>query len=617
MDLFEKNPELKTARARLQTIVDSARKTELDMYSHLSSIFAFIKLPEDQCRNQARIRFSQPNNISLIIEPSDSFDHQMNKPDFSAVLGKLINAPGNRWRDRLSWCGVKVKTADCPRPINAMADPKQVVLQTTDYVHLHMTGQPFQLFSIGLFIYGNVFCVGIYNHVGVRFSPNYNIWSNLDTFIRVVRCIITNMTSHQLGQNTTVTQSTAGLRDEWFTKLQTIRLSTCSDYAPDDPVYEISLGGTTGHLDGERWVMVGSPIRVSLSLFGRGTLVWRVRNKRTSELRAMKNAWHSGARSHEADIYKLIQGEHHGVAHSDLEADVMHPGSDVAIGAAALRGSGGANSADHAVLHRVFIYPVGRPLYKARSELELIRGMRAALRGHKFLCDQSILHRDISVGNIMLSSDENPAESAEGFLMDLESALCMGPRVETRTLNPVRTPTSEVLKDTKVEYSRWDVEITKYGAPMTGTLQFMATDLLLSLSESEQASKREATNMLIEHKTHHGIESLLWIFIYSLIRRLLEAGSQNMDDQWKMWMSGLTDDLNQYFGSATPDSILAQRTEFRPGLVVRNFPSFFSAPVKCLVEKLREQFELRHRNPLTHIAVLNAFDIAIAQLTQS
>lgn len=42
------------------------------------------------------------------------------------------------------------------------------------------------------------------------------------------------------------------------------------------------------------------------------------------------------------------------------------------------------------------------------------------LKGHKFLFEQNILHRDISPGNIMLHVDPNA--TVTGFLMDLDLA---------------------------------------------------------------------------------------------------------------------------------------------------------------------------------------------------
>jgi hypothetical protein len=60
---------------------------------------------------------------------------------------------------------------------------------------------------------------------------------------------------------------------------------------------------------------------------------------------------------------------------------------------------------------------------------------------HEFLCNQGILHRDISAGNIMLPAETPPEVGAEGFLMDLEFARVKRSSLDTTstiTVPPVR-----------------------------------------------------------------------------------------------------------------------------------------------------------------------------------
>ena len=60
--------------------------------------------------------------------------------------------------------------------------------------------------------------------------------------------------------------------------------------------------------------------------------------------------------------------------------------------------------------------------------------MTSLRSAHEFLCDQGILHRDISAGNIMLPAATPPEAGAEGFLMDLEFA-----RIKRSSLDTTRT----------------------------------------------------------------------------------------------------------------------------------------------------------------------------------
>ncbi|EMD33835.1 hypothetical protein CERSUDRAFT_76524 [Gelatoporia subvermispora B] len=608
---FEQDDRLKLARSELKRIAADASKQETAMYPHLSRIFKFLERLQDKFGKTARIRFCQSSNMQLIIENSDSWDYPRNKPDFSAVLVEMIKNPGNRWRDRHSWCEVKAHASARPKAYRN-DDPKSIVIQAADYARLHMSGCPFQLFSVGLLIYGDEFCVGIYDRAGVRFSPSHNIWDDFDTFIRVVRCITTNMMPEQLGQDPTVTTVTGIEHDQWLAKVQENGISI-EEYVPGEPVYEVSLGGT----DSRRWVTVGTPIWVSLSLFGRGTLVWRVLNKVTLDLGVLKNAWHSGARTPESEIYKFIEGEHPGVARFVDGADVKFPGTELIISTVSLRGRGDEDSANNAILHRVFIFPVGRSLYKARSELELLKGIRAALRGHEFLCSQYILHRDISVGNIMLLSEDSPPAGAEGFLMDLELARYSAPTVEIRTSGPVRLPTGRVLTDIQAKHSRWDADLTKRGAPMTGTLQFMAVELLQTMARDLRAAKRNRkhTKPPIEHRTHHDIESFVWVLIYSLIRRVLRVDRLNMTDEEKALMEDLQDSFTQYFGRSNPSAIVAQRWGDNPWDFVHLHDSFFTDPIRDLINTLDRQFRVKKEEPFTHAAVLSALDVAIRRLS--
>ena len=60
---------------------------------------------------------------------------------------------------------------------------------------------------------------------------------------------------------------------------------------------------------------------------------------------------------------------------------------------------------------------------------------------HEFLCDQGVLHRDISAGNIMLPAATPPEAGAEGFLMDLEFAHIKRSSLDTtRTLAVLPVP---------------------------------------------------------------------------------------------------------------------------------------------------------------------------------
>ncbi|EMD33834.1 hypothetical protein CERSUDRAFT_98379 [Gelatoporia subvermispora B] len=397
-----------------------------------------------------------------------------------------------------------------------------------------------------------------------------------------------------LDEDHTVATLTDLSRDIWFARLEANHLPV---EERDEPVYEVSLGGTTGNTDNGRWITVGTPIWISLSLFGRGSLVWRARNKATLDLRVMKIAWRSGARTPESEIYHLTEGGHPAVARFDDGANVKLPGTKPTVSTSSLRNSG----------H-------DRSLFRARSELELVKGLRAALQAHEFLCNQSILHRDISVTTIMLPSGDDPLGGAEGFLVHLEHARCVSPRIEYTMLAPVRMLTDYIVKDDLSRHSRRDMHLTKQGGPVTGTLQFMAVDLLDSLEEIVW-NQQGVVGPPMEHKVHHDIESFIWVLIYSLMRRIIVVEAPKVNDTDKPLVDDLKTRFLRYFGCSTPSSILEQRGIIKPWNFVKYHPHFFSEPIQDLINTLKRQFGFQHEEPFTHAAVLGALDVATRRLS--
>ena len=88
---------------------------------------------------------------------------------------------------------------------------------------------------------------------------------------------------------------------------------------------------------------------------------------------------------------------------------------------------------------------------------------------HAFLCDQGILHRDVSAGNIMLPAETPPEAGAEGFLMDLEFARVKRSSLDTTrtiTVLPVRTPGGGMTASTVRSHTIFGPDVMR-GAVMT------------------------------------------------------------------------------------------------------------------------------------------------------
>ncbi|KAG5996148.1 hypothetical protein E4U52_007232 [Claviceps spartinae] len=77
------------------------------------------------------------------------------------------------------------------------------------------------------------------------------------------------------------------------------------------------------------------------------------------------------------------------------------------------------------VHRRVIVRDFGKPIYKASSRKALLACLEGCIEGHKSLYDKGILHRDISINNLMINEDPgNP--SWKSFLIDLDLAINIG-----------------------------------------------------------------------------------------------------------------------------------------------------------------------------------------------
>ncbi|EMD39354.1 hypothetical protein CERSUDRAFT_122743 [Gelatoporia subvermispora B] len=252
--------------------------------------------------------------------------------------------------------------------------------------------------------------------------------------------------------------------------------STGHSIGTECPAYEVFLGGPYN----QRWITIGVPVYNSVSLLGRGTLVWNVFNVfEPHQYMTMKDTWRRARRSPEAQTSNFFPNKHP----HNLVGDI---GSDVYVH------SNGPECVDrnHVVLHRLSIEKVGRPLWEYRSELELLRAIRAVLAGHQYLCQHHILHRGISIGNVLLADTDSPELRGKGFVIDLDFALDSGPSNGGQQWGNI-----------------------EHGAAIMGTLPFMAQALLEYTVSQEHPPA---------HEPKHEIESFIWILCYAILRRLSE-----------------------------------------------------------------------------------------------
>ncbi|CAH0034940.1 unnamed protein product [Clonostachys rhizophaga] len=68
-----------------------------------------------------------------------------------------------------------------------------------------------------------------------------------------------------------------------------------------------------------------------------------------------------------------------------------------------------ANASTNRVHRRVVLRDYGRPIYKASSPKALLSALEGCVEGHGLLYRAGLLHRDISINNLMVNEDDrNP-----------------------------------------------------------------------------------------------------------------------------------------------------------------------------------------------------------------
>ncbi|KAI0641630.1 hypothetical protein C8Q79DRAFT_282695 [Trametes meyenii] len=354
------------------------------------------------------------------------------------------------------------------------------------------------------------------------------MWRDFETFIRVVRSMTRHLSDIDMGHDPSVTLAPTTL---WN--------------SGNEPSWIINCVGS----DTRRWCTVGAPIWSSLSLFGRGTFVWYIREVSAvyDELRGpvmiLKSAWRESGRDAESHIYEAVKGSHPGLAKYVIGADVVtSPGGTEKITTHYLRQRSPAPDETTKVLHRIVLGSTGRPIWKYDTEEQLIDGLISAIEAHKFLWDQKVLHRDISAGNVLLS--DYPEEvGAAGFITDLDLA---------RTEPDVELNSTETVHATS-EYGRYPQRLqgpmtririrfgTQHGDVITGTLQFMSRRLLHSMRTKDTSVVPTAAD---------DVESFFWVLVYAVFRKLLAAPTANKEEEEEV----LTH-FRSTFGGTSPHTV--------------------------------------------------------------
>ncbi|KAF5340965.1 hypothetical protein D9611_006032 [Ephemerocybe angulata] len=198
------------------------------------------------------------------------------------------------------------------------------------------------------------------------------------------------------------------------------------------------VAGTIATLDAsgkkvKHQLMMGVPYFVKHSVRGSGTVCWIAKNKAGKRI-LIKDAWRTDAQVPEYTFLehaKGVAGVAQVLATEDdrVQTKTHRPGGfDFA-------------SPDfyNRTMCRVTMECYGSRLHKFTSQRQALAALRDAIKAHWDLLQAGILHRDVSMENILLGEDGAPV-GCRGVLIDLEMAiLASGPTAGLLTENQAGT----------------------------------------------------------------------------------------------------------------------------------------------------------------------------------
>ncbi|KAI0027774.1 hypothetical protein K488DRAFT_90471 [Vararia minispora EC-137] len=547
------------SRISADTTITKLRKEKL-MYFELQTIFDRVRM-----RGDGHFRFYRSQRSPDIVSNANPISEVPRKLEFDFSLSTSAASQSKSfWRDQQAWIEAKPSISDTPVTQNGVLSQVSGS-QCADYARMHMSGSHFRVFSVGFLVFGVNLCTTIFDRDGVVFSPTLSLEDPIGrrTFFKLVYSLAFILSEVELGLDPTVIRVPPSL-------------------VPDNKGYPAFIIPPLAP-DEAYWITAEASLWTSVSLLGRGTCVWPVRALESKDPRRsvkdtvssgtlnpvllgassgskryiLKNAWRRVGRDSESLVYQYIQSR--GEGHPGIAR--WTAGADVGVSVAGLHAQNPdvLLPIDSQVLHRLVIEPVGKALNKYDTELELLKGFKMSLEGHKWLCDMGILHRDISPGDLFLSDDPE----VPGFLADVESAIISGDLfsgqdafetrtrtideavVERRSCDNYLSPSAADLQSERIEFTNTQ----RRGAVMTGTLQFMAREVLEALRDNDS----------IRRTPEHDVEAFMNVFGYSLLYRLCRRTQPGSDAQ-KFFEMSFTDAFASLSVSCIPESRMSSST---------------------------------------------------------
>ncbi|KAI0631835.1 hypothetical protein C8Q77DRAFT_1159570 [Trametes polyzona] len=536
-----------------------AKKTEKEMYPPLDKIFQCIEDAAARHLSSGIHRAFVPQTEYLVPDQYHTLAFPRYIPDFTLLQDRALLADDSntvesqkrQWRHQAAF--VEIRPSSKQHPGNSQnPQARPLLIEVANYARVHLSARPFSVFSVNLMIFGDKFCLCIFDRLGGLVSPVFDMWRNLDMFVRVVWNMTCVLTDEELGCDPSVSlHSNPGLS------------------SANEAIYRIHSGDESGYQWG--WCTQGPVLWTSLSLVSRGTSIWRVRALSRDGIpigpvRIMKSSWRSSLLDSESDTYQVIEtikrySSNAGrplaitewVSGGDVTVENKVNGTMETITARRLRGGFYPEGEGTIILHRMIFAQEGRPIWEYDDEGELLQAFIDVLKAHKALVEGGLLHRDISAGNVLLCMRNKPGPGgAVGFLTDFDFAQIS--EVHAFPQQPVATPVKpdraygnvpSRLNDPDMVRKKRSFIDFKRGAPMTGTWQFASRDALKALKTG---------NTQFQVTAKDDVESFFWVLWYALLRHLVNQNSGNSKERETIYNI-----FDEEFGGTTAENILQPR----------------------------------------------------------
>ncbi|KAJ3515155.1 hypothetical protein NLJ89_g1935 [Agrocybe chaxingu] len=215
------------------------------------------------------------------------------------------------------------------------------------------------------------------------------------------------------------------------------------------------------------------PFAFGKNFGGRGTACWLVRDS-SGRRRVIKDAWHRRTRRAENEMLESVKGIKGVCQMIASEKEKL-----TISGLRGMRNKPLPEGLEDKVFRRLILEAHGKPIWQFRNRKQFLGAFRDAVAGHQNLWDNGILHRDVSINNILISGDD-ATEGSRGTLIDLDLAVPFGP----------------------------DVSLPDFDVRM-GTRAYQSILLMMSAEEKNEWPRAW---QIIPHDYLDDLESFFWVF---------------------------------------------------------------------------------------------------------